>query len=352
MTPFPRRWRASWLQREQAISDTDQSLSESDQTTADLDQGLSDRDQSAALTDQQISDREQALADRTLHAAPAAERTAQMLEYERARAERGEGTISRTANAVVRQLTSAERDGQAIKRDENGSERDRIADERDAAADLADEEAADMAIGFEESSQTAKAALEAAASARDLAIAVRVKAAGDRERAALDRAAAAQDREHLRRKIERSQLDEATGAYQRGMGEILLRHEMSRATRTNGGMALMAVDVDGIPEPGFDSGHDGILETVFNALRAALSVFDPIVRWDDSRFVCMTSGLSPAETEALIKRAGAETAPLDPRAIVSFGFSSLEPGDTLADLVDRAGADQRRNGEEDGDAGR
>ncbi|HEX3040940.1 MAG TPA: diguanylate cyclase [Solirubrobacterales bacterium] len=329
------------MTREQATSDADQTLSEADQTSSDVDQDLSDRDQAAALTDQQISDREQASADRRLRATPPSERTAQLLEYERAQVERSEGTISRTANAVVRQLTSTERDEQARKRDENAQERDRISVERDAACEQADQEAADLASRADESSQAAQAALTAAASARDLAMRARIKAASDRERAAQDREAAAKDREQLRREMERSQLDEVTGAYQRGMGEILLRHEMSRAARTRRPMTLVSVEVNGMPEPGFDSGHDGALQTVFSALQSALRPFDPIVRWDGDRLVCVASGISPAEAEAQMNGNGARLKPLDPRAIVSFGFTALEPGDTLADLVARASNGQQ-----------
>jgi diguanylate cyclase (GGDEF)-like protein len=342
MSLLPRRWRSSWLAREQAASDADQTLSEADQTGSDLDQSLSDRDQAAALTDQQVSDREQALADLRLRAAQPSERIAQLLEYERAHAQRSEGTISRAANAVVRQLISAERDEQAKKRDENALGRDRIAVERDAASDLADHEAADLARGAGESSQSAKAALEAASLARDLAMTARVKAADDRERAAHDREAAAQDREHLLREMERAQLDEVTGAYRRGMGEILLRHEMSRATRTKGHMALVFVGVDGFHNPGLDPGHDGLLQAVFSALRSALRPFDPVVRWGGSEFVCVASGISPAEARARIERAEADLVELDPRATVSFGLTALESGDTLAALVGRASTDQRR----------
>jgi GGDEF domain-containing protein len=348
MSLHRRRWRAPWLAREQAASDADQTLAEADQTSSDLDQSLSDRDHAAALTDQQVSDREQAAADRKLHAVPQSERTAQLIDYERANAERGEGTITRAANAVVRQLIASERDEQAERRDANALERDRIALERDAAADWADKEAAELARENGESSHSAKTALVTAASARDLAMTTRVKAAGDRERAAADRKAAARGRAHLHREMERSHLDEATGAYRRGMGEILLRHEMSRVTRTEREMALVLVDVDGFPEAGFDSGHDGAMQTVFRALRTMLSPFDPIVRWEDGKFVCAVFGISAAEARSRIEQAAVGLGDLDPRATVSFGITTLESGDTLANLFDRANADQwRADGDEE-----
>jgi diguanylate cyclase (GGDEF)-like protein len=344
MSLLPRSLRSLWRMAEHTASDADQTLSESDQTSSDSDQSLSDRDQAAAQADQQVSDREQAIADRLLDSAGSSERSIQMPEYERAHAERDEGTMSRAATAAVRSMVSAERDAQAEQRDQHARDRDLIAEERDQVADIADREADTLAREVNEADTPAKLALEAAASARSLAATARTKAASDRERAARDREAAARDRDFLRGEMERSQLDELTGAYRRGMGEILLRHEMSRANRLGGHLTLAFIDADGLKETNTRSGHaagDALLRQVYNGLQARLRPYDPIVRWGGDEFVCTVSGVTPMEARIRIEQAGFDLAALDPRVSITFGVAAMESGDTLAVLVGRADAAQR-----------
>jgi len=344
MSLLPRRLRSLWRTGEHAASDADQTLSEADQTSSDSDQSLADRDQAAAQADQQVSDREQAIADRLLDSVGSAERSSQLPAYEKAHAERDEGTMSRAATAAVRTMVSAERDAQAEQRDSNARDRDLIAEERDQVADFADQEADALAREVGEADTPAKLALEAAASARSLAASARSKAASDRERAARDREAAARDREFLRGEMERSQLDELTGAYRRGMGEILLRHELSRAKRLGAPLTLAFIDADGLKETNTRSGHaagDALLREVYNALQARLRPYDPIVRWGGDEFVCTVSGVIPAEARIRIEQAAVDLGALDPEASITFGVAALERADTLADLVSRADAAQR-----------
>jgi len=344
MSLLPRSFRSLWRTGEQAVSDADQTLSEADQTSSDSDQTLADRDQAAAQADQQVSDREQAIADRQLDATEASERPGRLPEYERAHAERDEGTMSRAATAAVRSMISAERDAQAEWRDQHARDRDLIAEERDQVADIADQEANALAREIGEADTPAKLALEAAASARSLAASARNKAASDRERAAQDREAAARDREFLRGEMERSQLDELTGAYRRGMGEILLRHEMSRAKRLGAPLTLAFIDADRLKETNTRSGHaagDTLLRQVFNGLQARLRPYDPIVRWGGDEFVCTVSGVIPAEARIRIEQAEIDLGALDPQVSITFGVTAMESGDTLAALVGRADAAQR-----------
>ncbi len=343
------RLRSLWSRSEQASADGDQTLSEADQTSSDSDQTLSDRDQAAAQSDQQVSDREQAVADRLLGAAEPSERSSRLPEYERAHAERDEGTMSRAATAAVRTMISTERDAQAMQRDKQARDRDLIAEDRDLVSDLADQEAAALARDVGDADTQAKLALEAAASARSLAATARMKAASDRERAAHDREAAARDREYLRGEMERSQLDELTGAYRRGLGEILLRHEMSRANRLGGNLTLAFIDADGLKETNTRSGHaagDALLCQIFVSLQARLRPYDPIVRWGGDEFVCTLSGVASAEARIRIEQAGIDLATLDPEISITFGVAAMEPGNTLADLVGRADAAQREAKEE------
>jgi len=344
MSLLPRSLRSLWRTAEQTASDADQTLSEADQTSSDSDQSLSDRDQAAAQADQQISDREQALADRQFDATDASAQSSRLPEYEKAQTERDEGTMSRAATAAVRSMISAERDAQAEQRDNQARDRDLIAEERDEVADLADQEAAALAREIGEADTPAKLALEAAASARSLAASARSKAASDRERAASDRQAAARDRAFLRDEMERSQMDELTGAYRRGMGEILLRHELARATRLGASLTLAFVDADRLKEINTRSGHaagDALLRQIHNALQARLRPYDPIVRWGGDEFVCTVSGVIPAEARIRLEQAAIDLGALDPQITITFGVAAMEHGDTLAALVGRADAAQR-----------
>jgi diguanylate cyclase (GGDEF)-like protein len=344
MSLLPRGLRSLWRIGELSASDVDQTLSEADQTSSDSDQSLSDRDQAAAQADQQVSDREQATAARVLDAADPSDRPSRLREFEQAHAERDEGTMLRAATAGVRAVISVERDAEADQRDRNARDRDLIAEERDQVADLADQEADVLAREIREAGTSAKLALEAAASARSLAASARKKAASDRERAARDREAAASDRDFLRGEMERSQLDELTGAYRRGIGEILLRHELSRAKRLGAPLTLAFVDADRLKETNARSGHaagDALLCQVQDALQARLRPYDPIVRWGGDEFVCTISGVIPAEARIRIEQAAVDLGALDPAASITFGIASMEPTDTLAELIGRADAAQR-----------
>jgi diguanylate cyclase (GGDEF)-like protein len=345
MSFLPRSVRALWRTGEQAASDADQTLSEADQTSADSEQSLSDRDQAAAQADQRVSDREQAIADRQFGAADASERPSRLPEYEKANAERDEGTMSRAATAAVRSMISAERDTQAEQRDANARDRDLVAEERDEVANLADQEASALAREIGEADTPAKLALEAAASARSLAASARSKAASDRERAARDREAAALDREFLRGEMERSQMDELTGAYRRGMGEILLRHELARSNRLGALLTLAFVDADRLKEINTRSGHaagDALLRQICTTIQARLRPYDPIVRWGGDEFVCTVSGVTPAEARLRLEQAAGDLGALVPAVSITFGMAAMEPDDSLAALVGRADAAQRK----------
>lgn len=345
MSLLPRRLRSLWSGSDSAASDTDQTLSEADQTGSDFDQSLSDRDQAAAIADQKTSDTEQEIADRLLEAVEPSERPERMHDYERAHAERDEGTMSRAATSAARDMVSVERDEQAGRRDHRARDRDLIAIERDEAADQADREAESLSRETGDLSSAAKAALDAAASARTLAAGARRKAASDRERAARDREAAARDREYLCNEMERAQLDEVTGAYRRGMGEILLRHEMSRALRVDKPLTVAFIDADGLKGVNTREGHaagDALLQSIYRALQARLRPYDPIVRWGGDEFVCAVAGASLDDAQARIEGAQGDLAQLDPKVTFTFGLGTMEAGDTIGTLVDRADTAQRK----------
>lgn len=245
----------------------------------------------------------------------------------------------------MRELISGERDEHAERRDENARDRDETAAGRDQLAELADREAEALAGEVGEVDARATQAFEAAASARNLAAAARGRAAADRENAARDREAAARDRTFLRGEMERSHLDELTGAYRRGLGEILLRHEMRRADRQAGELTLIFIDADDLKQTNVRSGHaagDALLRQIFNGIQAKLRPYDPIVRWGGDEFVCTISGISTADARARIESAQASLNELDPGVSITFGLSTMEPNDTLAALMSRADDAQRK----------
>ena len=341
----PSRPRRSRNPDDQDLSEADQTLADADQTGSDTDQSLSDRDRAAAKVDQDASDREQAVADRYIETARLTGDAGRLGEYERAHAERDEGTISRTATAAVRALISGERDEQAERRDENARSRDETAASRDQLAELADREAETLADSVGEVDARARHAFEAAASARSLAAAARARAATDRENAARDREAAAEDRKFLRGEMERSHLDELTGAYRRGLGEILLRHEMRRAERQSGELTLIFLDADDLKQTNARSGHaagDDLLRQVFGGVQAKLRPYDPIVRWGGDEFVCTISGISTEEARARIESAQANLSEHESPVSITFGLATMEPNDTLATLIGRADEAQRQ----------
>ena len=135
-------------------------------------------------------------------------------------------------------------------------------------------------------------ALEALAEMRDKAAAQRMQSAADRARAAKDRKAAASDREHLLAELERAHLDDLTGAYRRGMGEIAVINEIERSRRSHQPLVLAYVDADGLKGVNDREGHaagDALLRDLVVLLRSKLRPYDPVVRWGGDEFICAIS---------------------------------------------------------------
>jgi diguanylate cyclase (GGDEF)-like protein len=165
-----------------------------------------------------------------------------------------------------------------------------------------------------------------------------MQASTDRARAAKDREAAAQDRKHLLAELERAHLDDLTGVYRRGMGEIALLNEIERARRSDLTLVLAYVDCDDLKGVNDREGHaagDALLRDLVVLLRVNLRPYDPIVRWGGDEFICSISDTDLEGTRdrfeeirlALAEQRGAS---------ISVGLAVLEPGDTLETLIDRA----------------
>jgi diguanylate cyclase (GGDEF)-like protein len=181
-------------------------------------------------------------------------------------------------------------------------------------------------------------ALAALAEMRDKAAAQRMQAATDRARAARDREAAAADREHLLGELERAHLDDLTGTYRRGMGEIAVINEIERARRSGHSLVLAYVDADDLKGVNDREGHaagDALLRDLVILLRSKLRPYDPVVRWGGDEFICTISdtdleGARIRFDEVRLALAEGGGAP------ISVGLAVLEEGDTLETLIGRA----------------
>ena len=122
------------------------------------------------------------------------------------------------------------------------------------------------------------------------------------------------------------------------MGETLLRHEIERAQRSSGKLALMFIDVDKLKETNDRLDHaagDAVLRDVFGSLQARLRPYDPIVRWGGDEFVCAVSGASVEDALRRVQDAQMDLAKLYPKVTISTGMA-LEEGDHLMTVVERA----------------
>lgn len=321
---------------DQDAAAADQTAADMDQSASDTDQSVSDRDQAQADADQRASERDQAAADRDLASHPTHDPELERM-HALSRADRARGTLDRHTATVVRAQVSFERDDQATKRDDAARIRDEVAEQRDRIAEEDDDQITRIGDLNGDDPRVTEAVI-ALAEMRERAAAHRAQAAADRWRAAADREAAAKDREHLLLELERAHLDDLTGAYRRGMGEIALVNEIVRAQRNEGGLALAYIDCDGLKLVNDRDGHaagDALLRDLVSLLLSNLRPYDPVVRWGGDEFVCAMSG---ADLEHARKRfegirvAFAQTT----GSSMTVGFATLQEGDTLESLVERA----------------
>jgi diguanylate cyclase (GGDEF)-like protein len=309
---------------DQTAADADQTTSDSDQTTSDSDQASSNRDGVLSESDQDAADRDQQVADRDLARGP--QDDAHQRAHEISRMEREGSAAERDTTALLRSEATAERFDSAVRRDETARLRDLAAEARDRAAVVRDRLAPRGGAG----------AMERAQAASD-----RARAAKDRERAAADRQQAAQDRELARQALLETHVDELTGTYRRGMGNIALQAEIGRARRADGRLVLAFVDVDRLKDLNDREGHaagDALLVDVVTTIRSKLRSYDPMVRFGGDEFVCTLADADLDDARARFDEIQAALGQTRSGCSISVGFAKLEPGDTLHDLTARADA--------------
>jgi diguanylate cyclase (GGDEF)-like protein len=336
---------------------------DTDQTTADLDQTTADSDQAASDSDQQMSDTDQALADRDQHAsdrdqaaadwershadaAGFADKAHQARDaHEASREDRDASSRKRESTAAGRSRTTGERLSTAARRDElarvrdlTAAARDRTAQARDAAADARDAAAEARELHTFEAGNLAdviaplRALRHSGASWRQQSALERAAAAADREQAAADREQAAADRRY-------AGVDELTGVFRRGTGELALTHEIDRSRRSGRSLLLAIFDVDALKAVNDSQGHsagDALLRDVATAIVSTMRSYDVTVRWGGDEFVGALSDVTlqvACNRVAEIQRALAERRPA---ASISAGLAELEPDDTLESLIARA----------------
>jgi diguanylate cyclase (GGDEF)-like protein len=236
--------------------------------------------------------------------------------------------------------TAARRDGVARIRDRNAAARDRTATARDRAASVRDR----AAEAQERRALEVGDLDEAVTKLRELRISgasLRGEAAMERLAAAEDRAAAAADRKQAAADRRLSGMDELTGIFRRGRGELALNHEMDRSRRSGGSLVLALIDVDRLKVVNDSLGHaagDALLRDVATSIVSTMRSYDVTVRWGGDEFVCALSDLTLAvacERMAEIQSALSDHAP---GASISAGLAELAPDDSLESLIARADA--------------
>jgi diguanylate cyclase (GGDEF)-like protein len=343
-TGDPRIEEEQYLHSAQTRADSDQTLSDADQTSADADQGaseddqeLADRDQAQSSADQLSSDLDQEAADRELAASP--DDATLLRVYEGSRADREAGTAMREAGSLARSTTAEERAVIALRRDETARARDLTALARDQASEARDDaaEAAEQTLASR--GKSFQDAVKHAAELRAQAATDRARAAADRDQAARDRDQAARDRAELLAELKLAHLDELTGAFRRGLGEIALQQEIDRVRRGSGKLVLAYVDVDGLKGVNDRRGHgagDELLRGIVFAMRARIRSYEPIVRFGGDEFVC---SIADVDLDGAASRFDAIKRTLDESGepgSFSVGLAELRTDDSLAELIERA----------------
>jgi diguanylate cyclase (GGDEF)-like protein len=335
---------------DRTASDADQTIADLDQTAADDDQALANLDQEQSNLDQVASERDQETADRE-EAAHRDSSAAARKAYADSREERDAGTLARDATTLARAVTGAERLDRAARRDHNAGLRDLTAQARDLAAEALDraaleqEQAEDVRVSPRDR-KLHDAAMgymgqirEDATQLRARAAADRASAAGDRERAAQDREEAAADRQAAQAALRVAHLDELTGAYRRGIGLVALQNEIDRARRTDKALVLAFVDVDDLKTLNDRDGHaagDALLRAVCRALRSKMRSYEPIVRFGGDEFVCAFGDINISAARERFKEIQAVLDRDPDPGTFGVGLASLEPDDSLDDLIGRA----------------
>jgi diguanylate cyclase (GGDEF)-like protein len=331
---------------DQTAADIDQTQSDSDQAASDSDQVVSNTDQALADRDQHASDRDQAAADwERTQSREASEASLAGRAHRESRVERDAASRERHSTAEGRARATSQRLSTAARRDEVAQVRDLTAEARDRAAQARDEaaEARDRAAEARERRALEAGDLNDAVAAlkaiRLAGASLRDQAARERKAAAADRRAAARDREQAETDRRFAGLDELTGVFRRGTGELALTHEIDRARRSRKPVVFVMLDVDALKAVNDSDGHpagDALLREVATAIISTMRSYDVTVRWGGDEFVCALSDVTPEVAAARVAAIQRFLEERRPGASLSAGLTALQDGDTLQAVIARA----------------
>ena len=100
-----------------------------------------------------------------------------------------------------------------------------------------------------------------------------------------------QNNRRIKALVDRSTVDDLTGAMRRTAGLEALERELNRARRLGDQRLVLAfVDLDSLKRVNDSDGHaagDRLLTEVAQALRARLRAYDLVVRWGGDEFICV-----------------------------------------------------------------
>ena len=228
---------------------------------------------------------------------------------------------------------------EAVSRDELAKGRDVDAAKRDRAAEMRDHEIAGVEESISPDGPVTEALRHQLQALLAEAAADRGAAANDRRLAARDRARSAAERASALEALQVAHFDDLTGAHRRGFGEDMLRGEMDRARRSDGRLALVMVDVDGLKDVNDKQGHlagDALLQDLVAGIRAHVRSYEPIVRLGGDEFAFTIGGVDRTGAEERCAAICADLATRPSQGRITVGISQLDDGDDFADLLRRA----------------
>ena len=136
-------------------------------------------------------------------------------------------------------------------------------------------------------------------------------------------------------------LDELTGIFRRGTGELALAHEVERSRRMGLPMVLAMIDVDSLKAVNDEHGHpagDALLRDVATAITSTTRAYDVTMRWGGDEFVCALSDVTLEVASTRTTRILNALEQLRHGASLTTGLAELQPDDTLETLIARADA--------------
>ena len=137
-------------------------------------------------------------------------------------------------------------------------------------------------------------------------------------------------------------LDGLTGALTRAAGEMALQKAYMQSLGSKLPMSIAMADIDHFKQVNDTWGHscgDEVLKAVSRSLIATLRANDSVIRWGGEEFLLVFSGCEMDQARPLAERCRAGVQRLAHERVglvtLSMGVGELQPGETLAYLIER-----------------